>query len=730
MTTPAPHPWQFSRIGGFDQALLTSGDDLRNLDKLDPKLWAALALPVKGLHFDERSLHLIDHNKDGRVRQPEIVAAVQWACACLKNPDVLLQPEARLALAEIDDTSAEGAAVLSSARTMLDFLGKPDASFITLDDVESQQTALIKAPLNGDGIILSDSAEDPSLQALIADIQTAYPGVTDASGKPGIDANSLAQFYDAVAARAAWLAQNQAQWVDNPALDFTAAYAALTHIRTKLDDYFSRCRAARFDARAAESLNQPQAAWTELSAQSLSADCRELIEFPLAVVTAEPVLPLGIGVNPAWEPAVQAFRQTLVQPLLGAREQLTLGEWQDIKQAFDAYQSWLDAEAGQTVAGLSAERIQQVAQEDRRAELLALIDADLAVQPKVQAFAAVEKLVRFRLHLKTLLNNSVNFTEFYSHENRSVFEAGTLYLDGRACELCIEVYDMAKHASLAGLSKCFLAYCDCSRPDGAKKTIVAAFTGGDADYLLVGRNGIFFDRQGQDWDATITKLIENPISISQAFFLPYKRLIRFVEERAAKSAAASDASSQSLLESTTDKTLSATDPKAAQAVKPKFDIGIVAALGVAVGGVTTALGMLLQAFFGLGWLMPLGLVGLLILISGPSLLIAWLKLRQRNLGPILDASDWAVNGQVKINVPFGGKLTEVAKLPPGSRRNLVDPYAEKSRPWGLWLVLLLVLISGAVTGGWYCVKGEFPWSRFTQSSATAPQAAAPPAASE
>ena len=46
---------------------------------------------------------------------------------------------------------------------------------------------------------------------------------------------------------------------------------------------------------------------------------------------------------------------------------------------------------------------------------------------------------------------------------------------------------------------------------------------------MVGRNGIFFDRLGHDWDATITKIIENPISIRQAFFAPYKRAIRFVE---------------------------------------------------------------------------------------------------------------------------------------------------------------------------------------------------------
>ena len=54
-------------------------------------------------------------------------------------------------------------------------------------------------------------------------------------------------------------------------------------------------------------------------------------------------------------------------------------------------------------------------------------------------------------------------------------------------------------------------------------TIAAAFTAGDSDNLMVGRNGVFYDRKGRDWDATIVKIVEHPISIRQAFWLPYKQ---------------------------------------------------------------------------------------------------------------------------------------------------------------------------------------------------------------
>ena len=69
------HNWRFFRAGGFDQVRLDSGIDIMNLDKLDQKLWVALACPTRGLEFDTKTLELIDTDKDGRIRAPEIIAA-------------------------------------------------------------------------------------------------------------------------------------------------------------------------------------------------------------------------------------------------------------------------------------------------------------------------------------------------------------------------------------------------------------------------------------------------------------------------------------------------------------------------------------------------------------------------------------------------------------------------------------------------------------------------------
>jgi hypothetical protein len=81
---------------------------------------------------------------------------------------------------------------------------------------------------------------------------------------------------------------------------------------------------------------------------------------------------------------------------------------------------------------------------------------------------------------------------------------------------------------------------------------------------------------------------------------------------------------------------------------------------------------------------------LLLLVSGPSVLLAWLKLRKRNLGPILDANGWAVNARAKINIPFGASLTASAKLPENAERSLTDPFAEKQHSWIVYMILAVL----------------------------------------
>jgi hypothetical protein len=334
---------------------------------------------------------------------------------------------------------------------------------------------------------------------------------------------------------------------------------------------------------------------------------------------------------------------------------------------------------------------------DWRAKITQLVAEDLALAEESNAIADVERLLLLQRDFARVLHNFVNFGDFYGRKG-ALFQAGTLFLDGRSCDLCMKVSDPGKHALLASLAATFLAYCDCTRPNGEKISIVAAFTDGESDNLIVGRNGVFYDRQGRDWDATIVKLVPNPISIRQAFWAPYKKLVRMIEEQVGKRAAAADADADARMKRVAEDTTSVDKERPAKKEEHKIDVGTVAAIGVAIGGIGAMVTGILTAFFGLGLWMPLGLIAVFLLVSGPSMLLAYLKLRQRNLGPLLDASGWAINGRARINVPFGGALTSMPVLPKGAERSMKDPYAEKKRPWGLYIFLLLLL---ATAFSWY-----------------------------
>ncbi len=694
------HIWQFYRTGGFDQVRLDRGADLLHLDELDQKLWVALACPTRGVEFDLKTLDLIDTDKDGRIRAPEIISAVKWACSMLKNPDDLTNPGRGLKLASINDEVAEGRLLIDSAREILAGLGKKDADEITVEDTLDTTKIFSQTRFNGDGIIPADAADDDRVKAVIEEIIASLGAETDLSGKPGVNLAKTDQFFADAAAFDTWWKQGEDRKEVFPLGEATlSASATLTIVKPKLDDYFARCRLAAFDERALGALNLQETEYLTMAAKDLVITDAEVAGFPLARIEARKPLPLGETVNPAWAAPLAKFHADVVVPLLGRKDQLTEGEWEMIKAKFVHFDEWTASRPGVSMEKLGIERLREILTGDIQEAIHKLIDQDKALEANFNAISKVDKLVRFHRDLDRLLNNFVSFRDFYARRDKAIFQVGRLYLDQRSCDLCIRVEDMSKHGVMAGLSRCCLVYCECTRKHtGEKMTIAAAFTDGDSDNLMAGRNGVFYDRTGQDWDATVVKIVENPISIRQAFWSPYKKFLRMIEEQVAKRAAAAEASRDTRMQATAQSTVAAEKPKTPEPPK-KMDIGTVAALGVAVGGITAAFGVLMQVFFGLGIWMPVGIVGLMLTISTPSMIIAWLKLRQRNLGPLLDANGWAVNTKAKINIPFGKSLTALATLPPNSRRNLLDPYAEnrKGRNRLIALTIFLILLAGI----WY-----------------------------
>ena len=697
MTNPDnAYRWRFFRAGGFDQVKLETGADLMALDQLDLKLWVALACPASGLEFEQATLALIDTDKDGRVRAPELIAAVKWAGSMLKNPDDLVKNTGTLRPSAINDANPEGKLIASFATQVL---GKAPTDEISIAEASTAAQTFAAKPFNGDGIVPADSAGDDATKMVINDIIACLGAEADASGKPGVSQAKVDQFFAEAAAYSDWWKKAESDAAVLPlGLTTPAAAAAVKAVRVKVDDYFTRCRLAAFDPRALNALNRDEKEFAIFGAKELTTTSPEIAALPLAKIQADAPLPLKSGLNPAWSGAMALFYNEAVKPLLGEKTVLTEAEWATLTARLTAFDSWNSTKGGANVEKIGLKRLREILGSKAKENLAALIAKDKGEAGHAQSVIGLNRLVRYHAGLHQLCNNFVSFRDFYGRKKKAIFQAGVLYLDQRSCDLCLTVEDAGKHAAMAGMAGSYLAYCDCARKGSSEKLqIVAAFTGGDSDNLMVGRNGIFFDRKGRDWDATITKIIDNPISIRQAFFAPYKKMVRMIEEQVAKRAAAADAAAEAQMQATAKSAVTGTPPppKPPEPPKQKVDTGTLAAIGLVLTTLLAALGGIFGPIFNLPWWqIPFAILAIVVAVSIPSVVIAYLKLRRRNLGPILDANGWAVNAKAKMNVPFGGSLTGIAVLPPGSERDLVDPFAEKKSPWPkiLLAVILLVLV--------------------------------------
>ena len=705
----ARHEWKFYRMGGLDQVALETGGDLAALAQLDQKLWVALSCPVKGLELDTRTLELLDLDKDGRVRAPELLSAIAWCRTRLRDLGTLIPGGPALPLASIDESSPEGRALLGAARHVLSHRGIANAAAVSPEDVADVTRVFEGTAFNGDGVVTPEAAEDEATRQVLADAIACTGGVPDRSGRQGLDQARLDIFFSELVSYAEWAKQGAVEGVLTLGKDTAAGYEAMKTVRVKVEDYFNRCRIAAFDPRAGVLVNRSESELAALSAKDLSTPGDDLRGLPLAHVEVGAPLPLLERTNPAWSGALTLLHRTAVVPVFGpAKTHLTPADWEQIQPRFAAFESWTTAKKGTIVEQLGVGRVEEILAGNARPAIEALIAKDKALASEADAIADVVRMVHYQRDLHTLLRNFVSFADFYDMNASAVFQAGTLFLDSRSCDLCVRVDDPAAHSTLAALSRMYIAYCECRRPGEAPMKIAACFSNGDSDYLMVGRNGIFYDRKGRDWDATIVKILDNPISIRQAFFAPYKKFMRMIEDQVNKFAAAKDKEADARLAATAAAAAEGKAPPATAApaaVDVGKMVGIIAALGVGVGALGALFGGFVSGFMNLQpwWAKPVAMLGAVLAISGPSMLLAWLKLRQRTLGPILDANGWAINGRVEVNIVLGAALTDLKALPPGSTRSLEDPYEDKAarrRRKLLWLAVIALSLALAAAKHW------------------------------
>ncbi len=718
MADKQKYDWKFCSLGGVTRVNIATGEDIAHLGELDKKLWTVLSCPATGLEADPKTLQLLDTDNNGKIRVDEIVAAAEWLTTVLRNPDDLLKGEDNLPLAAFNTENENGAKLMRSAKQILCNLYPEKycddeaamAANISLQETQDRLAIFSKTKFNGDGIIASIASDDDAVKQDIAAIIDTLGGLTDRSGEPGVDADKIETFYAACSDFAAWMQQCEENASEIlPYGDATAAaYAAMQALQAKVEDYFMRCNFVAFDESVQSALDVSVDKVAAISGDILSEHNTEIATYPLARPRKEAVLPIRQGINPAWREAFANFKTLVLDVRYADRDGISEADWQAIVASFNAYSAWMAGKKGEAVEKLGYDRVKELLERNNKATLLSLVEQDKALSAEVESMEEVDKLLYLYRDFYKILRNYVIFTDFYDRTDtlNTTFQAGRLFVDQRSFDLCVRVDDMSKHATIAAASSMFLLYCTCtSKVKNLTMTIAAVVTKGEVASLYVGQNAIFYDRQGHDWDAVVTKIVDNPISIKNAFWSPYRKLGKLISDQIDKMAAEKDAKANAELTEKVNlsKLTTPSTPAAdgsAPAVKPPFDIakfaGIFAALGLAFGAIGAALGSIFSAFVKLSWWqMILVVVLVMLVISGPAMFIAWRKLRVRNLGPLLNANGWAINSKVIVNSPFGNTLTHIAHYPIIKTN---DPYAQQKPLWRrvLTFVFEAALILGII----------------------------------
>ena len=684
------YEWSYCSFGGVVRVNVRNGEDIAHLGELDKKLWTVLSCPTEGLEFPTETLKLIDTDGDGKIRVDEIIAAADWLCSVLKDKELLIKAPDTLKLSDINTDVEAGAKLYKSAQQILSNL-KLEKDEISVADTSDSVAIFAETAFNGDGVITDASTQDAHLKDVIAAVAANIGSATDRSGVAGITADQIEAFYTALADYAAWQEAATADifpFGDNTAAALDAANA----LKEKVADYFMRCKLIAFTELAAPAVDVSAERITAISDHNLSAEAEEIASYPLARPAKDGILRFD-GINPAWKARFDAFKE-----LAGLKgEGIDEKEWNALMASFEPYVAWKDSKKGAEVEPLGLEEVKKLIKADDKAALLELVAEDKALEDEANSIDEVNKLTHLVRDFYQLLRNYVILSDFYSPDQTvmSVFEAGKLYIDQRCCRLCVRVADMGKHADMAGLSGMFLLYCACtSKTTGKSMNIVAVMTDGSTRNLRPGTNGVFYDRDGLDYDATIMRVVENPLSIKQAFWAPYVKFWNWITGLVNKSAAEKDAKAMESLQTGAEAA-----PADAAAKKQPFDIakfaGIFAAVGMAIGLLGAALAGIIAGIAKLPWWgFLLIILGIMLIISGPSCFIAWGKLRRRNLGPVLNANGWAVNSNVIVNIPFGRTLTSIAKYP---KVKMEDPYKPKAPLW--WRILRWVLLVAVIAFG-------------------------------
>lgn len=654
------HRHAFFRTARTTQAALTCGADIEHLADLDRTYWAILSRPEFIYGRNEPLTGYLDTNEDGRIRMPEVLAAIEWLKPRIASFDRLFLPYEGLVKEDFRDDTPEG-------KALSDLLAQiaPDGSPIPLDTLYKQRAKVCGAEPCYPGKVPFTIGCDPTVERRVLDVaETLWccnPGI---SGEEELGRKEFEEGIKTVDQGLAWIAAKPKSPYDDD------AFSIFCSLQKPIDAYFLACETLRYDPATPVLTHDP----------ALPLD-----KAPLARPSAEAnSLPLRDGINPKWRKALARVSEWV------SSDVLTPEAWQRLKADFAPLTEWYDdpdflPRRDDFLAFVDSddkEQIEDLTNPEIRATLLQLIAESEA---KITLSATYDELQRFaslRGGLLRFLRNFVNVSDLYPPVADPLFLCGKLFMDGRIASLCFPVENGGEkaHAALAAPARCCLVYCTLERKGQSNRTILAVFTAGTVGALTVGKRGLFVDLNGNDWEATVSHVAITTISLWEAFFAPWRKIGEVCSETFQKLIGGRGDNAVTQVATAATKAqasaVGTTPAKPAVPASNASQMASVATLGISLSFLASAAAAIASAVTHAPlWKTGSVVLGIILVVSIPSVILAWFRLRNRDLAPILNASGWAVNRSIGLTPRLGRFFTQRANYL--GRRFVRRPNARK-----------------------------------------------------
>jgi len=654
---------KFRRIGGSSQLVIESANDFRNAYELDPAHWTLTSIPAKNLLCPADFLALIPQDASGRIHVKDVRLLLKWILSTVSDLSDFITAAPALRLAALNAEDADGLRAKETAELALKRIGSKTASSITLEQINEFKTLVSNALQNGDGIIPPGPVKDEITADCIKFAMAAVGSQKDISGADGVGSTELDAFEAMLNGFLAWTDEGVAREKELfPYASATAGlWGAYLSVAADVDDYFESCHALVYAGSPDSGSRVPKNTFDPNDSSSVEDFFKKA---PLAPADPACILHMNERVNPNRAAALDAFFKAFRASVPGDANSISEAEWTAFKAAIAPYGDWTGRKNTDKLDGLDLEQLRKVAASKAFADIRAMIAEDAVVSNNVTCCDLVRKVIICQTNLREFLNNFINMEALFSPEKRSFILAGKLVMNGYNFHMCMIVHDVAAHKKIAATSNVCVMYINVTTgtaPAVKSMTLAVAVTAGTMRRLFVGKSGVFYTPDGLIWDAVVTDLIQQPVSLKEAILMPFYRIGDIIQTQAEKHFAAKTNAFEADVTKGVDAKLAGGDqPKKEGLNMPMLIMGG----GVGIAALGSSFAFMAKSLQGVSaWRILAVLLGIFIVICAPFVILSLLKLFRRSLTRFLEANGCALNREMRLTLALGRIFTYIPRIP-------------------------------------------------------------------